>query len=184
MDRYPVVDEDQLVAELHQLGITYLSYRPTTLPKSPRSPKQLLADTIMQPSSRVRTAVIALFVLHPGCAKYLPNALTLVNESQRQLLKLFYTAAVHLQRLYQSDLSAIVGPELVWLPDMFGEEFGISSTLSSEDAILQLGIKHKEMTHSLTNWSGTYKNVVHHLIRHKQCETQWNQLPQKHSPNS
>jgi len=184
VSRQSIVDEDQLVAELHQLGITYLSNRLITSPKSPRSPEYILAGTIKQPSSRVRTAVIALFLLHPDYAEYVPTALGFLNENQRQLLKIFYTAAVYLQRLDQNDLIAIISPELVWLPDLFGGELGISSALSPQDAIQQLGIKHQEITHSLTNWSGTYKNVVHHLIRYKQREAQWNQLPQKPLPNS
>lgn len=183
VSRQSTADEDQFVAELHQLGITYLSNRPITHPKSPRSPEQMLADSIKQPSSRVRTAVIALFLLHPDYAAYVPTALGRLNENQRQLLKLFYTAAVHLQRQYQSDLITILDSELIWLPDLFGEDLGISSTLSPRDAIQQLGIRHQELTHSLTNWSGTYKNVVHHLIRYKQREAQWNQLPHKPSTN-
>jgi hypothetical protein len=183
VSRQSIADEDQFVTELHQLGITYLSNRLITPLKSPRSPEQLLADAIKQPSSRVRTAVIALFLVHPGYAEYLPTALGLLNENQRQLLKLFYTAAVHLQRLYQSDLVAIIDSDLVWLPDLFGEDLGISSALSPQTAIQMLGNKHQEITHSLTNWSGTYKNVVHHLIRYKQREAQWNQLPKPPSPN-
>lgn len=183
MGRQSIPDEDQIVVELHQLGITYLSNRLVTTPKSPRSPEQLLADAIQQPGSRVRTAVLALFLLHPGYTEHLPSALGLLNENQQQLLKLFYTAAVHLQHLYQNDLLAIIGSEFVWLPDLFGEDFGISATLSPQDAIQQLGIRHQEITHSLTNWSGTYKNAAQHLIRYKQREAQWNQLSHKPSPS-
>lgn len=182
VSRQSIVDEDQLVAELQQRGITYLSNRPVAPLKTLRSPEHLLADTICQPSSRVRTAVIAVFLLHPGYAAIAPIVLGLLNEKQRQLFKLFYTAAVHLQRLYQSDLLSVVSSEIKWLPDLFGEEFGISSTLSPDDAVQQLGIQHQKLTHSLSNWSGTYKNVVHHLIRYKQCEAQWNQLP--HTPST
>jgi len=182
VSREAIADEDQFVAELHYLGITYLSNRLITSPKSPRSPEQLLAGAIKQPSSRVRTAIIALFLLHPNYSEYLPIALGLLNENQRQLLKLFYTAAVHLQRLYQSELITIIGSDLVWLPDQFGEELEISSPLSPQEALRQLGNKHQEITHSLTNWPGTYKNVVHHLIRYKQREAQWNQLP--HTPST
>lgn len=175
LSRQSIADEDQLVAELHQLGITYLSNRRITPPKSPRSPEHLIADTIKQPSGRVRTAVIALFLLHPDYAEYVPIALGLLSENQRQLLILFYTAAVHLQRLYQSDLFVITGSELVWLPDLFGKDLRISATFSPQDAVQLLGIRHQELTRSLSNWSGTYKNVVHHLIRYKQREAQWNQ---------
>lgn len=181
VSRQSLADEDQFVAELNQLGVTYLSNRLITLPKSPRSPEQILADSIQQPSSRVRTAVIALFLLHPSYAEYLPTALGFLNENQRQLLKIFYTAAVYLQRLYENDLTNTLGSEWMWLPDLYGEDFGILSTFSPQEAIQQLGIRHQQITHSLTNWTGTYKNVVHHLIRYKQRESQWNQLPHKPS---
>jgi hypothetical protein len=164
------------VAELHQLGVTYLSNRPITHLKSHSSPACLLANTVCQPSSRVRTAVIALLLLHPGYATYIPTAFgLLLNERQRLLLKLFYTAAVHLQRLYQSELRTILPSSWVWLPDLFGEEFEIHATLTPEAAIEQLGVRQQELAHSLTNWAGTYTNVVHHLIRYKQREMQWNQ---------
>lgn len=183
VSRESIIDEDQIVAELHQLGITYLSNRLTSPLNSLRSPEHLLADTICQPSSRVRTAVIALFLLHPGYAAFVPTALGLLNENQRQLLKLFYTAAVHLQHLYQRDLISITSSGWIWLPNLFGEDLGISSTFSPQDAIQQLGFRHQEITHSLTNWSGTYKNAVHHLIQYKQREAQWNRLPHKPSTN-
>jgi hypothetical protein len=176
-------DEDQVVAILHQYGITYLSNRPVTPSKNHCSPELLLADTICQPSSRVRTAIIALFLLHPDLAAFVPAALGLLKDDHCQLLKLFYTAAVHLQRLYQSDLLTLVSSELVWLPDLFGEELGISSTLSPQDAIQQIGIQHQEITHSLSNWSGTYKDAAHHLILYKHREAQWSQLPHTPSPN-
>jgi hypothetical protein len=177
VSRQSIIDEDQLVAELHQLGITYLSNRLNTLPKRPRPPEQLLADTIKQPSSRVRTAVIALFLLHPGYAEDVPTALVLLNENQRSLLKIFYTAAVYLQRLYVSALITIMDSDFASLPDMFGGDWGISPALSPQDALQMLGIKHQEITHSLTNWAGTYKNVAHHLIRYKKREAQWKQSP-------
>ena len=178
-----VTDEDQLVAELHQLGVTYLSNRLITSLNAHRLPERLLADIVCQPSSRVRTSVIALLLLQPGYAEFVPIALAYLNEDHRQLLKLFYTAAVHLQRLYQTDLLTIMDSDWLWLPDMFGEELGITSSLEPQDAIQQLGIRHQKLTHSLTNWSGTYKNVIHHLIRYKQREAQWNRLPNKHSTN-
>jgi hypothetical protein len=182
--RQSTADEDQLVAELHQLGITYLSNRPTGALKNPRSPEKILAATVCQPSSRVRTAVIALLLLHPGYAAFVPTAVGLLKERQRQLLKLLYTAAVHLQRLYQSDLIPLMNTSWTWLPDLFGEELGVAPTLAPQDALQQLGIRHQEITHSMANWAGTYKNTAQHLIRYKQREAQWNQLPHAPSPNS
>jgi len=173
--------EDHIAAELHHLGVTYLSNRPIDSVDNRRSPERLLADIICQPSSRVRTAIIALFLLHPKYAAFIPASLGLLNETQRQLLKLFYTAAVHLQRLYQRDLRPIMRSDWDWLPDLFAEELGIASIDLPQDAVQHLGIRHQQITHSLTNWAGTYKNVVHHLIRYKQRD--YNGTSHRRHPN-
>lgn len=170
-----ISNEDRLVTQLYQLGVTYLSNCATGGSDQPRSPGKILAETIRQPSARVRTSVIALLLLHPSYAEEIPSTLNLLNEGHRLVLKLFYTAAVFLQRVYHKDLLPLLSEDWVWLPDQFGQELGISPNLSSHEAIRLLGIKHQELTHSFTNWSGTYENVVHHLIRYKQCELQWNQ---------
>ena len=168
-------NEDRLVTELHQLGVTYLSNRATEVHGLLRLPEQILADTIRQPSARVRTSMIALLLLHPDFAEAVPTALSLLNKGHRLSLKLFYTAAVYLQRAYRQELFPLLAEGWRWLPDLFGQEFGISSNISPQDAIRLLGIRHQELTHSFTNWAGTYRNVAHHLIRYKQRELQWNQ---------
>jgi hypothetical protein len=167
--------EDQLVTELHQLGVTYLSNRATEVSGPLLPPEQILADTIRQPSARVRTSMIALLLLHPSFAEAVQAALTLLNEEHRLSLKLFYTAAVFLQRAYQRELLPLLSEDWLWLPDLFGQELGVSPDLSPQAGIQRLGIRHQELTHSFTNWAGTYTNVVHHLIRYKQRERQWNQ---------
>lgn len=168
-------NEDRLVTELHQLGVTYISNRATEVSGPLRPPEQILADTIRQPSGRVRSSMIALLLLHPSFAEAVPIALTLLNEEHCLSLKLFYTAAVYLQRVYHQELFPLLTEDWLWLPDLFGQEFGISPNISPQEAIRLLGIRHQELTHSFTNWAGTYRNVVHHLIRYKQRELQWNQ---------
>ena len=118
-------EEDHFVAELSLLGITYLSNRIPQLSKPVHTPEQVLAYCIQQPSSRVRTAVIALFLLHPEFSNVLSASLSLVNEEQHRLLKIFYTSAVYLQRLYQDQLLPILPGSWMWLTDRFGTDFGI-----------------------------------------------------------
>lgn len=170
-----IEEEDRLVAELHQMGITYLSNRTSGLPDDPRPPEEILASCVQQPSSRVRTAVIAVFLLHPDYSMLLPESLAFLDEEQHQLLMLFYTSAVYLQQRYQDQLRSIVTDHWGWLPDRFGSEFGILPGASPSEAIRQLGKKHQLLTHSMVNWAGTYESVALHLIRYKQRELQWNQ---------
>lgn len=167
-----IIEEDRLVAELHRLGVTYLNNRSADLPERLRQPAQLLADTVCQPGGRVRTAVIALLLLNPGYAKFISSAVSLLNENQALLLKLFYTASVFLQRQYQAELSEIGVTPWQWLPDLFSTELGIPPSLPPKDALHQLGIRHRVLSQQYVNWTGTYENVVHHLIRYKRLEKQ------------
>lgn len=176
--------EDQLVEELSQLGITYLSNRSSFPSASPRSPEEIIADCVQQPSSRVRTAAIALFLLHPQLSARLPQALALLDDESRQLLKVFYTGAVYLQKLYYEELYPLVEKHWDWLPDFYGTELGLSSNHTPRKALQQLGRVHQVLTHSMTNWAGTYENAALHLIRYKQRELQWNQLLLKPSQPS
>ena len=179
---YEIIEEDNLVADLSVFGITYLSNRISPLSNPRHTPKQILAACVQQPSSRVRTAVIALFLLHPEFSRLLPSSLSLLlNEEQRQLLRIFYTSAVQLQRLYQDQLLLFMPGGWEWLPDFFGSGFGILPDTPPRDALLQLGKKHQELTRSVTNWAGTYESAALHLIRYKQREQQWNQLLPKSS---
>ncbi len=176
-----ITEEDLLVVDLSLLGITYLSNRIPQLSNPLHTPAQILAHCVRQPSSRVRTAVIALFLLHPEFSNELPASLLLLDEEQRQLLSIFYTSAVYLQRLYQDQLLLIMPDGWMWLPNYFGPDFGILPDTPPREAIQQLGKKHQLITRSGTNWAGTYENAALHLLRYKQREQQWNQLHPKPS---
>src|SRR5690242_6531186 len=165
-----IIEEDNLVADLSVFGITYLSNRIPKLSNPRHTSTQILADCVQQPSSRVRTAVIALFLLHPEFFRTLPSGLLLLNEEQSQLLKIFYTSAVYLQRLYQDQLIGFMPGSWEWLPDFFGSDFGILPDTPPRDAIQQLGKKHQKLSRSMTNWAGTYESAALHLIRYKQRE--------------
>jgi hypothetical protein len=179
-----IADEDQFVAELAQFGITYFSNRIPQLSNALHTPTQILAICVQQPSSRVRTAVIGLFLLHPEFSNLLPASLSLLSGEQHQLLRIFYTSAVYLQRLYQDQLLPIMPGGWEWLSDYFGPDLGILPDTSPREAIKLLGKKHQLLSRSATNWAGTYENAALHLIRYKQREQQWNQLLPKPSQPS
>jgi hypothetical protein len=92
--------------------------------------------------------MIALLLLHPSFAEAVPTARTSIYEGHHLSLKIFYTAAVYLQRVYHQELFPLLIEDWQWLPDLFGHEFGISPNISSQDAIRLLGIRHQELTHS------------------------------------
>ncbi len=171
--QYP--KEERLVAELERLGIRYLSRQTIIQAKRVRSPQRLIAALIQQPSSRVRTAAIAIFLANPIFAESLPGAMQLLSVSERQTLKLFYTAAVYLQHKHALRLQAFLGERWQWLPDWYSAELNIVGGQPPDELLTQLGHEQQRMTGIMANWTGTYENVAHHLMRRWELEQKWNQ---------
>ncbi len=164
--------EEKLVAELELLGIRYLSRQTSYSANRVRPVYRLLADLIRQPSSRVRTALIAVLLAHPEFAQEIPLTLELINSSERTIIKLLYTAAVALQKEYALSFQKFLGENWLWLPDWFSGELGLSSSLPPKEVLKILAQKHSQYTKTTLNWEGTYRNVVNHLIHRWEIETQ------------
>ncbi|MBK6430366.1 hypothetical protein [Candidatus Amarolinea dominans] len=103
----------------------YLSRRHHVEGAEARPQHKLLADLVRQPSSRVRTALIALLLAHPDYAASIPAAIQDLTLSAARTLKILYTAAVHLQRQHADRLQEFLGTNWRWLPDMFSDELGV-----------------------------------------------------------
>jgi hypothetical protein len=155
--------EEQIVSELAYLGIDYLSRISDKVAQQPRPFVLLLADIVRQPSSRVRTALIALLLEHPEIASAIPKAVKKVRAKNRNTLKYFYTAAFLLQRKNAKTLMAKQGNNFRWLPNYFGDELNLTSEIDPEISLNLLCKKQQEETGSAVNWVGTYKNVLVHL---------------------
>jgi len=166
--------EDLLTAELDQLGVSYLSFQPVHLAVAVRPPHHLLADLMKQPSSRVRTAVIAVLLTHPEYADAIRGAIAELPPEPGLTLKLFYTAAVLLQQKHADRLQPLVGDRWRSLPDWFSAELALPPTLPVGEALARLGERHRALTGVMANWSGTYENVVHHLLRRWELAKCWN----------
>jgi hypothetical protein len=157
--------EEEIVAELQRLGIRYLSRTNGTSYSTEPAPEKLIAELTRQPSSRVRNALISLFLARPEYAVHVPRAFTQVNMEEGQILRFFYTAAVFLQKKYHVN-SAII------LPDLFSEEIGISGG-NPDKSLRELGMKHQQASGVNINWLGTYENAAKHLFRQWELEKTW-----------
>ena len=165
-------EEERLVAELELLGIRYLSRHTSDRAERVRPPDILLADLVRQPSARVRAAVIAVLLAHPEYAEAMPAALKRLQPAERRTLRLFYTAAVLLQREYAEQLRAFVAEQ--WLPDRFAADLGLPDAASPRERLVALGRQHRQQAQAYVNWVGTYENVVRRLLRSWELEVQWN----------
>lgn len=169
------IQEERLVAELENLGVRYLSRQADSVEPTSVSPVNFLAELIRQPSSRVRTAFMAVLLAQPGLANMIPSVQKLLNHEEQLTLKLFYTAAVFLQKKHAERLRSFLSNRWQWLPDLYSVELGLDTNHSPDELLHLLGSTHRQQTGVLLNWTGTYENVAHHLLRRWELEKQWNQ---------
>ena len=164
--------EEQLVAELARLGVRYLSRQSAEAAESGYAPDELLAKLVCQPSSRVRSALIALLLARPDYARHVRLALKRLNQSDAQRLRFFYSAAVILQQQYVEILRAALGANFRQLPDLFAGELGVTG--ESPTARLQkLGRLQAQWSGENLNWAGTYENAARLLVRRWESEERW-----------
>ena len=158
--------EEEVVAQLERLGIRYLSRLSKSSAQKDYRPAKLIADIVKQPSARVRSALISLFLTKPDYSAYVPEALKHANETEARTLKFFYTAAVFLQQKYRiSSTSA--------LPDAYSKELGIEG-VDPDQKLISLGERHQQASGRSINWYGTYENAAKHLFRQWELEKLWN----------
>jgi hypothetical protein len=165
-----LTEEEGLVAELEQLDVTYLSRREARRATKLRPPESLLADLVRQPSARVREAVIALLLAHPEYAAAIPGALAQLSQVEQTTLRLYYTAAVLLQQEHAEQLRPRLATRWRSLPDLFSDDLGLSRRGSHHEQMTLLGSIHRQLSGAVVNWTGTYENVAHHLIRRWELE--------------
>lgn len=171
--------EEQVVTELAQFGVRYLSRQSDPGTVIPRAPQDFLATLVRQPSSRVRSAVIALLLARPDFASYVPAALQQLKAPEAQTLRFFYTAAVYLQGQYADALKLFLGEKWQQLPDLYSKELGISGDALAT-RLKSLARLHAQDTGEYLNWAGTYENAARHLLRRWEMERIWKQSPRRH----
>jgi hypothetical protein len=164
--------EEQLVAELARLGVRYLSRQSADAAQSVYAPYELLARLVCQPSSRVRSALIALLLARPDYARYVRQALKSLNQTDAQRLRFYYSAAVILQQQYAEILQTALGAKWRKLPDLFAGELGVTGD-SPAARLQELGRLQAQWSGESLNWAGTYENVAKLLARQWESEERW-----------
>jgi hypothetical protein len=170
-------EEERLVAELSLLGIRYLSRQTSFQPDEIRPPEALLADLVRQPSARVHAAVIAVLLSHPVYAEAVPAALERLGPSERLTFQSFYAAAVLLQQEHADRLRPFVARRWQWLPDLgrVSPGWGLPIDGTPRERWTALGREHRRRAQEMANWTGTYEQVAHQLLRQWELESRWNQ---------
>ncbi|MGB0386264.1 MAG: hypothetical protein ACPGWR_15755, partial [Ardenticatenaceae bacterium] len=174
---------DELVGALDMLGLHVLSGG--IKPHRVIPPAELVAGLVMQSDARIRLALVGLLLYRPDFALAVPlatsslcvpNSAPCGSQAYRGhdllTLKLYYTAAMLLQKKYDAQLTQLLG-EREQLPDLFSEELAVSATGSVDTRLKELGEQHKALVATGVNWVGTYHHGAKRLIKRLKCEVKW-----------
>lgn len=158
-----VRERETLVAALRRRGVDYLmsdgGYG------EPLADAVLLASLAVQEDARLRSALTALFLLHPElAAEVIPLIQRLPPEAQVEL-QARYMAAVYLQRFWRTRLEIynLVKPDL---PDLFSAQLGLPSVevMYGKPGLHALAEWHQRQHPVTYNRRVEYELVVEHII--------------------
>jgi hypothetical protein len=139
------------------------------------SPPELLAGLAQHPEARIRLALIPLLLHQPHFAADVAPVAARLSQPARRTLKLFYTAAMLLQRLHAARLQTLLGPHQP-LPDLFSAELGLPATDNIQVQLKYLAARHQALTGLDANWLGTYTHAAARFLTRLEKEARWQQL--------
>ena len=163
---------NELVGALDALDVHFLTGGEVSPRVHSLTPADLLAQLAAQSDARLRLAIIPLLLRRPELALAAQTAAEQLTGQPRWTLKLYYTAAVLLQRRHQNLLARLLGPQ-PQLVDLFGAELGISLAGDPQDSLRRLGERHTALTGLSINWAGAYDHAARRLIKRLEHEAAW-----------
>jgi hypothetical protein len=162
-----LITDEQLVAELHRLGVDHLARFQLDVDQALISPAQLLTALAEHPEARLRGALILLFLRQPNFSENIAEAITMASNDAENNLRIYYQAAVYIQNEIKDDLNAYITN---WhlLPDLFSEalKLPMPNTVTTSVGLTQLGKLHQQLTGWAYNWSGSYRQNVPLFLKH------------------
>lgn len=166
---------DALVAALVQLNVDFVMCdKQVSGARQASRPAALLAGLAQQDEARLRLAIIPLMLRHPEFASSAPDAVRLLDPRRRVYFKLYYTAAVLLQRKHADRLRSVVS-DATPLVDWYSKELGIREPCSPDGGLRALDNKHRQRSGLALNWVGTYEHALERFVKHLKMEREWPQ---------
>ena len=167
-----LADDESLVAELHRLHVTHLARITITPDITPLAPVNLITGLAVHPDARFQTSLILLFLRHPDFQLYLRDSLEQLDPAGTLTLKLYYQAAVYLQRELMTDLAFQLECRAV-LTDYFSTGLGLplANTIrpgprTAQPALDALGAQHQLHSGWHFNWAGSYRQHIPLFLKH------------------
>jgi len=156
-------DRNVLIAALRQRGVDYLmSDGPAD---GQVSDEELIASLAAHEDARLRSALIALFLLQPALAARVQPVLKELEPEAQAELTARYMAAVYLQMFWRTRL-AIYGLEAKPLPDLFSMQLGLPAPeeMYGKPGLHALAEWHQRQRPVAYNRRVEYELVIEHLI--------------------
>ncbi len=157
------ISDEKLVAELYRLGIKHLARLEIVEPPN-ITPAELIKGLAMSEDARVQAALILLFLRQPAFSKYMGEAIKQLPEESANTVKLYYQAAFYLQAEIEPVIKEIL-PAWHSLPDLFSDYLKLPAYSSIDEALRNLGEKHRELSGWAYNWSGSYRQNIARFIK-------------------
>lgn len=157
---------DTVAAALTRLDVHFVTRRgKVTGTRLANQPTVLLASLAEQDEARLRLGIIPLLLRHPDLATVVPDAVKRLSPRRRDVLKLYYTAALLLQQKYAARLEQFLGLSST-LIDLYSGELGIPQRGDPDARLRILARKQRERSGLALNWLGTYEHAAERFVRH------------------
>lgn len=167
------ITPDILLAELEARGLSFVVGAGKPVACVSLTLAKLLAGLVVQEDARLRLALLALLLYEAeGVETAVIQALLLLPQNAQGQLKLYYTVAIVLQKMYEGDLRPLL-QQWHWLPNLFGTEFGLDPNALPQYQLQHLANWQKKQTGILANWAGTFRYAAQRLITRLEKEALW-----------
>jgi hypothetical protein len=161
-----------LVNALVQKGIHFLAdYEPGSHTTETYSNAEILAGLASQKDARLRLALIPAFLSSQELASHSAEAIEISDKSGRFTLKVYYTAAFLLSKIYADDFHA-AGKATDHLEDRFSNELNLSGATNKE-RLKEVAALYETATGLKANWLGTFHYAADRVIRRSLKELEW-----------
>ena len=163
---------NQLIGAMDRLGVHFIigDNLPDTV--DCLSPAELMAGLVVHNDARIRLSLIPLLLQHPEYSEFVQEALDMLDDAQKMIFKLYYTAASLLQLVYYDQIIGLVeGSQIIC--DHFFKELAIRDEGTAKERLRELAKRHQEITKLPVNWYGTYHHAAKRILTRMQREREW-----------
>lgn len=115
---------ETLVAELREYGVAYLAPSDAVATEDIASPADLIVAILEQTDSRLKLALVPLFIRQPHLSQTVPDLVEQLEPALALDLQTYYMSAVYLQRHWKTRLGLYLGSNPL-LPDLYSQQLGL-----------------------------------------------------------